>query len=78
MADDPQPPPTISWLRAFLTVAGIAIVGIGVLVYGTNAFLTKTHRLTRHTLVGIATPVFFLLLIAMAVALRWLQRRKFI
>ncbi len=77
MDDDKELPHTIGWLRAILTAAVIVVVGIAVLVYGANAVLT-THGKTRSSLVGIVTPLFFVVLLAMAWALRQLQRRKMI
>jgi hypothetical protein len=70
--------PRIGWIRAILTAAGIAAVGIAVLVYGTNAVLTKVHSLNRGNRVGIATTMFFVVLFALAWALRQLQRRHVI
>ena len=70
-------PHSISWLRAILTAAAIVVVGIAVLVYGSNAVLTM-HGKTRSSLVGIVTPLFLVVLIALAWALRQLQRRKMI
>ena len=61
-----------------MTAAIIVVVGIGVLVYGANAVLTQIHGKTRSSLVGIVTPLFFVVLLAMAWALRQLQRRKII
>ncbi len=78
MTDDTDLPPSIGWLRAVLTVAAITIVGIAVLVYGTNAVLTEWHGRTRGSLVALATTMFFVGLLALAWALRWLQRRKMI
>ncbi len=78
MTDDTERPPTIGWLRAVLTVAVIAVVAIVVLVYGTNAVLTKVHGKTRSSLVAVATSMFFVGLLALAWALRKLQRRKVI
>ncbi len=75
MSEDFEPPAAIGWLRAVLTVVAIAIVGIGVLVYGTNAVLT-THGKTRSSLVAVATTIFFVGLLALAWGLRVLQRRK--
>ena len=56
MDDDKDQPHTISWPRAILTTAIIVVVGIGVLVYGSNAVLTKIHGKTRSSLVAIVTP----------------------
>jgi hypothetical protein len=75
MTEDVEPRPTISWLRAVLTVVGILVVGIGILVYGTNAVLTM-HGKTRSSLVAVATTIFFVGLFALAWALRALQRRR--
>ena len=78
MVDDREPPPTVGWLRASLIVAGILVVGIAILVYGANAVLTRVHSVRRSGLVGIVTPLFFVVLIALAWVLRWLQRRNVI
>jgi hypothetical protein len=78
MTDDTALPRPIGWLRAVLTVAVITIVGIGVLVYGTNAVLTNVHGKTRGSLVAVATTMFLVGLLALAWALRQLQRRKII
>jgi predicted exporter len=79
MDDDKEHPPhTIGWLRAILTALVITIVGLGLLVYGSNAVMTKIHGKTRGSLVGIVTTFFFIVLIAMAWGLRQLQRRKII
>jgi multisubunit Na+/H+ antiporter MnhG subunit len=73
--DDPAP---IGWLRALLSAAVIVIVGIVALVYVPNWILTKIHGKTRSSLVAVATITFFVLLFALAWALRFLQRRKVI
>ncbi|HYL52757.1 MAG TPA: hypothetical protein VEZ15_12365 [Acidimicrobiia bacterium] len=78
MDDHTEPPAPIGWPRALLTTAIIVVVGIGVLVYGSNAVLTKFHGKTRSSLVGGVTPLFFIFLLALAWALRQLQRRKII
>jgi len=69
-------PSEICWLRAILTAAIIVAVGIAVLLYGTNAVLTKVHSIHRPQRVAIATLLFFVALFALAAALRWLQRRR--
>jgi hypothetical protein len=69
--------PAIGWLRAILTATTIIVVGIALLVYGTNAFVVKLHY-GRPQRVAIATTFFFVVLFAMAWGLRWLQRRKLI
>ncbi|HEY5172040.1 MAG TPA: hypothetical protein VIK54_09965 [Acidimicrobiia bacterium] len=78
MDDETDLPPTIGWFRAILTAVVIVVVGIAILVYGSNAVLTKVHGKTRSSLVGIVTPLFFVVLFALAWALRQLQRRKMI
>ncbi len=79
MTDDTTPRRReISWPRAIVATALILVVGIGVLVYGSNAVLTRATRLTRHAQVGIVTTAFFVLLLALAWALRRLQRRDVI
>jgi divalent metal cation (Fe/Co/Zn/Cd) transporter len=78
MTNEQEPPGTISWLRALITAAVIVVVGFAILVYGTNAILTKIHGKTRGSLVGVATTIFFVVLIAFAWMLRKLQRRKMI
>jgi hypothetical protein len=77
MDDDNEPPHTIGWPRAILTAVAVVVVAIALLVYGSNAILTL-HGKTRSSLVGIVTPLFFVVLIAMAWGLRQLQRRKII
>jgi hypothetical protein len=78
MHDDTELPSKIGWFRAILTAVVIVVVGIAILVYGSNAVLTKVHGKTRSSLVGIVTPLFFVVLFALAWALRQLQRRKMI
>jgi hypothetical protein len=78
MTDDTDRDSPIGWFRAIVTVAVIACVGIAVLVYGTNAVLTKWQGRTRSSLVGLATTMFFVVLFGLAWALRQLQRRKMI
>ena len=75
--DTPEDPP-IGWLRAAITAAVIAVVGFAALIYGTNAVMTKIHGKTHGSLVAVATTIFFVLLLALAWALRQLQRRKLI
>ena len=78
MPSEPDAPPPIGWLRAILTTAAISLVAIAVLVYGTNAVLTKIHGKTRGSLVAVATIMFFGFLFLFAWGLRQLQRRKII
>ncbi|HET9728597.1 MAG TPA: hypothetical protein VFR41_04205 [Acidimicrobiia bacterium] len=62
-------------MRAILTAVAITVVGIALLVYAPNAILTKVHSVGRSTRVALATTLFFVVLIALAWALRRLQRR---
>jgi hypothetical protein len=78
MTDETDAPSPIGWVRAILTSAVIALFAIAVLVYGTNAVLTKVHGKTHGSLVAVATTMFFVVLFALAWALRQLQRRKLI
>jgi hypothetical protein len=78
MTDDTDTPSPIGWFRAILTTAVITLVAIALLVYGTNAVLTKVHGKTHGSLVAVATTMFFVVLLALAWALRQLQRRKLI
>ena len=78
MTDDPGTASPIGWLRAIATTVVISLVSIAVLVYGTNAVLTKVHGKTRGSLVAVATILFFGFLFLVAWALRQLQRRKII
>jgi multisubunit Na+/H+ antiporter MnhB subunit len=71
-------PPQIGWFRAILTAIVVVAVGIAVLVYGTDAVLTKVHSVHRPQRVAIATALFFVVLFAMAWILRRLQRKKLI
>jgi hypothetical protein len=70
--------PHIGWVRAILTTAAIAVVGVAVLVYVPNAVLTKVHSLSRGSRVGVAATIFFVGLFALAWMLRQLQRRRLI
>jgi hypothetical protein len=78
MTDDKESVPAIGWVRALVTSAVIVVVGIVALVYGPNWVLTKISGKTRSSLVAVATTMFFVLLFALAFALRRLQRRKII
>jgi hypothetical protein len=82
MTDDTHVPAPVArpigWFRAIASAVIIAVVGIGVLVYGSNAVLTRIHGKTRSSLVAVVTTGFFVFLIALAIALRQLQKRKVI
>ena len=77
MQTDKDLPHPIGWFRAILSALVIVVVAVAVLMYGSNAVLTM-HGKSRSSLVGIVTPLFFLVLIALAWALRRLQHRKII
>jgi hypothetical protein len=64
----------IGWWRATVSSVVILVVGIGVLVYGTNAVLTRLLGLSRSGRVAIATTLFFVAFGALAWSLRRLQR----
>ena len=78
MTDHDAVQATISCRRALVTGVVIVIVGILALVYVPNWILTKIHGKTRSSLVAVATTTFFVLLLALAWTLRYLQRRKVI
>ena len=65
----------ISWPRAIVTTVIVAVVGIGLLAYGTDYLLKHLTDLDRSQRVGVATTFFFVVLIGLAFALRRLQRR---
>lgn len=78
MPDERDPGPSIGWLRAVVTTVVILAVGIGGLVYGANAVLTRANRLTRSGQVAIVAPSFFVGLALLGYLLRRLQSRKVI
>ena len=69
---------TIGWAPAI--VFGLVVVVIGFLgaVVGSNAILTKSLALTRTAREWLATALFFVVVIILAAALRWLQQRGLI
>lgn len=71
-------PPEIGWLRAIATGIAVLVVGIGAAVIGGNRILTKALGLTRGGRVALATALFLLVTIGLAVALRKLQARGLI
>lgn len=73
--DEDVPQSAISWPRAILTTLVIAVVGLGLLAYGTNYLLVHLTSLERSQRVGVATTWFFVVLAALAFGLRRLQRR---
>jgi hypothetical protein len=75
---DDEVTPHIGWIRAVLTAVVITVVGTAAIVYAPNAIITKVHGLGRSTRVGLATAVFFVGIVALAWALRRLQRRHII
>lgn len=68
--------PHIGWPRAILTAAIFVVVGFVLCVYATNEVLTRVHSLNRGNRVAIATAMFFAALGGLAIALRYLQRRR--
>lgn len=73
--DEDVPQSVISWPRAILTAVLIAVVGLGLLAYGTNYLLEHLTGLERSQRVGVATTWFVVVLVALAFGLRRLQRR---
>lgn len=73
--DDDVAQAVISWPRAISTAVLVAVVGVGLLAYGTNALLERLTGLDRSQRVGIATVWFGVVLVALAFGLRRLQRR---
>ena len=65
----------ISWPRAIVTAIVIAVVGIGLLAYGTNYLLNHLTSLDRSQRVAVATTFFSVVLAGLAFGLRRLQRR---
>ena len=78
MTEPDDTPAEIGWPRALLTGVIVAIVAIVALVYVPNWILTKISGKTRSSLVAVATTTIFVLLLAIAWTLRWLQRREVI
>ena len=77
MVNDVEPPHPIGWARAIVTGLVVSVVAIVLLVYVPNAVL-KLHGKTHGSLVATATTIFFVMLFALAWALRRLQRRKLV
>jgi hypothetical protein len=75
VTDQDVPQSAISWPRAILTGVLIAVVGLGLLAYGTNYLLLHLTSLEHGQRVGVATAWFFVVLAALAFGLRRLQRR---
>ena len=80
---DPELPatdeePSIGWPRAIATGLGVLVVTVAGAVLGANAILTKSLALTRTAREWLATALFFIVLIVVAGALRWLQQKKWI
>ena len=72
--DDDTRSPVLSWTRAFVLSAIVAIVSIGLLVYVPN-LLVRWTRLVHAARVGLAVAAFFVSLSVIAGAVRWLQSR---
>ncbi len=68
----------ISWPRAVFTTLAILVFTVGLLVYGSNAMLTRLTGLSRSGRVGVVTVWFFAVFFALAATMRWLQRRRLI
>jgi hypothetical protein len=68
--------PTIGWLRAIATALAVIVVGFLGAVVGANAILTKSLALTRTAREWLATALFFVVIIVLATALRFMQQRR--
>ena len=64
----------MSWFHAVLVAAAVVVVSVALLVYVPNLLVTRLGG-SRSFRVGVATAAFFVSLVALAVALRRLQRR---
>src|SRR4051794_2508188 len=73
--DDRTAPAAISWPRAIATTVIVAVVGIGLLAYGTDYLLKHLTGVDRSQRVAVGTTFFFVVLFALAFGLRRLQRR---
>jgi len=71
-------PPEIGWLRAIATGVAVLVVGIAAAVIGANRILTKALGLTRGGRVALASALFLVVTIGLAVLLRKLQARGLI
>jgi membrane protein implicated in regulation of membrane protease activity len=71
-------PPEIGWLRAIATGIAVLVVGIAAAVIGANRILTKALGLTRGGRVALASALFLVVTIGLAVLLRKLQARGLI
>ena len=69
---------TIGWPRAIATGLAVIIIGFAGAVVGPNAILTKSLALTRSAREWLAIALFFAVIVLLAIALRWLQHRKWI
>jgi hypothetical protein len=78
VAGEPDLGAEIGWGRAI--ASGLAILVVGFLggLGGANLVLTKALGLTRDARQWIATALFFVVVIVLAWALRWLQQRGLI
>ena len=68
----------LSWPRAVVTTLAILVVAVALLVFGSNAMLTRLTGLSRSGRVGVVTVWFFAVFFALAATMRWLQRRRLI
>jgi cytochrome b561 len=69
---------SIGWLRAIATGLAILVITTAAAVFGANAILTKSLALTRTAREWLASALFFVVLIVVAAALRWLQHKRLI
>ncbi len=75
---DPEDGTEIGWVRAILS--GVAVLAVAFFggVYGANEIITRSLAFTRSAREWLATALITVVVIVLAVALRWLQSRKLI
>lgn len=76
MDDRSEQPAGLSWLRAAAISVIIAVAGVALLAYVPNLIVTRLTGLVHSARVAIAVAWFFIALLGLALAMRWLQGRK--
>jgi len=74
--DRSEQPSGLSWLRATGISVVISVVGVALLAYVPNLIVTHLTSLVHSARVAIAVAWFFIVLLGLALAMRWLQGRK--
>jgi hypothetical protein len=78
MEDEGNQRSQIGWGRAIINAAAVCIAGVALLVVVPNLVVTRWTALVHSARVAIAVAWFFVSLLALTWALRWMQRRRFI